>query len=1148
MIRKILKILLYVVISALLFIGLLYLGQFLGWPRETALLLAGIAFAILLAVLAVRRFLHRRREKAYLYRHISEEMPSMPVEVNPKESLANIRKLRGSWEQGMDVLQNAIPLKDGDPLYAFPWYLIFGESGSGKSSAIASARLAGPVTSLGKAEEIVSTLNCEWQFTNNAVYLDTAGRYAVAENEEVDAEEWKTFLALLLKHRPQEPLNGVVLVLSVDSLQNDPEERLERAARHIRNRLNEAVNLLGVEFPVWLLITKMDHMAGFRDFAAGLPKTVLTQAMGQGFFVGGYKVSGTFSRAFDAVVKRLHELTASVLALEEADVDSFLALTVFQKEFIALKPRLLTFMNALCDESPYQAAVPLRGMYFSSARQKECVSVLDSFPELKQPGVPEEEGRLGIFLHELFDSFIPSDCGLWRPDAEGAAPERRILMYALCAWALLCVCFAGYLTYDFTRNRNALASFEDNGAKTFVLQRNRGEKGSLQSLDKYRQSIQSLSAQIGFLGIFSQATKLRDELRSDFCERMELFYRSRNLPSLFSGQMPPVGRNYQDFLFLIRRIALLEARLDGMTYDDLMSLPYGEHDFPRLPDMRSTQAAQQVKAVNMAWLSWTDSEVVRSEIQAARGVLFSLLSVTDTRDSGLDWIIHWANAQPEVPTLRPSTFFGMQPLPMQTDLSIDGAFTLAGRAKIESLFEILKTALDDDATFNRITSTFMTRYEDLYIQAWLHFARVLPTFILTAQGLTEDSSAASAMAGKKNACFAFLNRATTELQFTDSWEQKPGWLDLLSLLQMSRDIGGKATGEEKRALLDKLTGRFRKARTALSVASQLEGVTIDELDRTDKLYADYVDSLGQLQMAVGSPTGTLKIMGDYFQSLPPASGVPSLSATYAAFAKLQSHCVATDASADVVWRLLELPTVFLDTYFLKASAREIQARWEADVRSQVEYMPEQKVRSALFGNDQGLVNQFISSTLSPFITRTAGGYRARERGNRWFPFTQEFLGFLNNASVWEQVRLPSYHIKLSGLPTSVNADAYLKPYATYLSVQCSNGVHTLRNLNYPVSLDFDWSPETCSNVTLSIFIDKMELKRTYNGPLGLVSFFQEFSRGFRNFTPDHFRSYKKELQAAGIKTLQVGFKSEGAENIMKLTRQPTLFIPEIIVQ
>ena len=114
MIRKALMIILTVVLAAALFIGLLFLGQFLGWPRETALLLAGIVFAVVLAGLAVRRYLHRRREKAYLYRHISEEMPGIPIE-KPRESLTNIRKLCGSWDQGNDELEDAIPAKDGEP-------------------------------------------------------------------------------------------------------------------------------------------------------------------------------------------------------------------------------------------------------------------------------------------------------------------------------------------------------------------------------------------------------------------------------------------------------------------------------------------------------------------------------------------------------------------------------------------------------------------------------------------------------------------------------------------------------------------------------------------------------------------------------------------------------------------------------------------------------------------------------------------------------------------------------------------------------------------------------------------------------------------------------------------------------------------------
>lgn len=1148
MIRRVLKIFFYCLLCAVLVLGLWYLGQYLGWPRETILFAGAFVFGILLLALAIRRYLHRRREKAYLYRHISEAMPSIPVKARPKDSNANIRKLRNSWEQGIELLENAPPLQNGEPLYALPWYLVFGESGSGKSSAIAGARLAGPVQDARSAEEIAVTLNCEWHFSNKAVYLDTAGRYAVPMDEGVDGEEWDTFLALLLKQRPREPLNGMVLVLSVDSIRNDSEESLERTARHIRTRVNEAMKVLGVEFPVWLLITKMDHVAGFFEFASTLPKEDCNQPMGQGFAVEAHKSPGAFNTGFDAMVARLDELTAATLSAEESDVDRFLALNAFRKDFGDLRQPLLCFMNALCEASPYQSPVALRGLYFSSARQKESISVLDAYPSLKADEQGLEDGRLGLFLHDLFDAVIPADCGLWKPEVSAYAPERRILQFAMLAWILFCGCAMGYLTYDFNRNAEALATFESYMARSGINLKNKNETNTLPALDAYREALQALSRRAFLPRVFSQVSQLRSALLGDYCNRMALLYSEHDLPSLFSQTAPEIGDPYLDFIFLARRIALLEARLGGMDYQDLMELPFDEEDFPFPAEPFSTGAFQNVKSVNMAWLAWTDKDTVRAEVAALRKILLSLVNLQDDQDPRLDWILFWANAQPGVAPLRPETFLGTLPGAGRDDLIIEGAFTSAGHEQVESIFSIMRAALDDREAYNRIASTFTRRYEQMYVAAWYRFARLFPDHILNSHDLAGSTSLASSMASRKNGSFAFLTRAMAELQFTADWETKPEWIELLLLLQMSRDIGGKALGEEQSAMLDKLTGKFRKTRAAISVASHLGGASIDGLDKTDKIYADYIDSLVHFQTMIGSPGGALKIMGDYFGSQPPASGVPSLSGTHVAFARLKDYCSTNESDTDVIWRLIELPALYLDRYFLRVAAKEVQHRWEADVLSQVEYMPEQKKREALFGSGQGLVGRFIASTISPFIVRSSSGYMAREHANRSFPFTGSFLAFLNNASVWEQVRLPSYHIKMTSVPTSVNEGASLKPHATYFSIQCDSGTKTMKNLNYPVTLELDWSPESCGTVELQIHIGQMELRRTYPGSMGLVKFFNDFPRGVATFTSNSFKNHRESLRKAGVKSLRVGFKLEGAENIMNLSRQPKLSVPGTIIR
>ena len=53
---------------------------------------------------------------------------------------------------------------------------------------------------MGKAavRGVGGTRNCDWWFTDEAVFLDTAGRYTTQDSDAAsDSEGWKEFLALL---------------------------------------------------------------------------------------------------------------------------------------------------------------------------------------------------------------------------------------------------------------------------------------------------------------------------------------------------------------------------------------------------------------------------------------------------------------------------------------------------------------------------------------------------------------------------------------------------------------------------------------------------------------------------------------------------------------------------------------------------------------------------------------------------------------------------------------------------------------------------------------------------------------------------------------------------------------------------------------
>ena len=107
-------------------------------------------------------------------------------------------------------------------LYSEPWYVIIGAPGSGKSTLLQNSGLQFPLAQrFGKdaVRGVGGTRNCDWWFTDDAIFLDTAGRFTTQDSDPgSDARGWREFLALLKKYRSRRPLNGVILTVSVADL------------------------------------------------------------------------------------------------------------------------------------------------------------------------------------------------------------------------------------------------------------------------------------------------------------------------------------------------------------------------------------------------------------------------------------------------------------------------------------------------------------------------------------------------------------------------------------------------------------------------------------------------------------------------------------------------------------------------------------------------------------------------------------------------------------------------------------------------------------------------------------------------------------------------------------------------------------------
>ncbi len=247
-----------------------------------------------------------------------------------------------------------------------PWYLLVGEQGSGKTCLLVAGGLQ---SALDRVEAPPSTTPCcDWYFAEEAVVVETAGRYLGQPEHSVDAAGWTALLGLLKSWRRGRPLNGVVVTLSVDTLSSSNEHDLERHARDVRSRLHEIQQTLHVDVPVYLVLTQADRLAGFAEFFDA------QQGDGTEDVLGGDLVAGTsgtdIAHVRDMFESLLQRLGAELIPRlhQERNIERRGRMLDFPRHVARLGDPLCLFIETAFSAHRYQRINGLRGVYLTCAK------------------------------------------------------------------------------------------------------------------------------------------------------------------------------------------------------------------------------------------------------------------------------------------------------------------------------------------------------------------------------------------------------------------------------------------------------------------------------------------------------------------------------------------------------------------------------------------------------------------------------------------------------------------------------------------------------------------------------------------------------------------------------------------------------------
>ncbi|MFO7860477.1 MAG: type VI secretion protein IcmF/TssM N-terminal domain-containing protein [Desulfosalsimonas sp.] len=1153
MIRKILKFFLYAFLLLALAAGIAFLVIAKQWPWWVGAAMAAGVLGLVLGFLFLKRYLLQRRERKFVKQIIAQD--DQAIGQAPKHDRRQLQELQEKWKKSLDLLRQSNLKKAGNPLYVLPWYMVMGESGTGKTTAIKNAKANSPVAEVNT--EIGGTRNFDWWFFDEAIVLDTAGRYAIPIDQDPDREEWERFLGLLAKYRKKEPLNGLILTVGADQLLTQDSDTLRENGLNLRKRIDQLMRVCGAKFPVYLMVTKTDRVHGFNPFSRLLPEDRLNQAMGYSSPESGRYWEDFLDSAHRRVCNRLKDLRLLIIQHNSRPDPGVL---MFPDEFEKLHAGLKSFAEGTFQENPYQETPMLMGVYYSSGTQTgaPCSEFVQQFSITCPEPV---QGRNGIFLRDFFKRILPADRHLFRPILEYLKWRRLTRRFGLTAWALLCLCLLGMISLSYIQNTQAVKEiarhaqappdFTGEAATDVLMLDAYGRQlGEIREFNRDWRIprfglTQSLEVENRFVDRYVQS--FRDYFLKPMDDQLE-----KNINQFDTSTRDSVVADYA--AHMVGRIRVLQDYLKGRRPDSESALTAVSSeiwlvmDETVLNDIALEFGRNYYKYLELA----DDRQAMARKVKTLQGLLSDLLKTRATGQSGGEGDLNWLTAKkmPHVAPVSLNHYWGEltgSPENHSRDAIaafVPAAYTRQGKERIHEFIGQIKQVLEPDNGFETAEKAFWRRYENDYLQAWANFGLSFsggPDFPVSGM---QRRKLARSMSTPDNAYFQLLSEMAQQLEVIDN---PPAWAAAVLEIEKVRNTRIESR-QEQASLVDRIRDKGSAAAgKTLSVTSPEAARKREKQLAAAEQWHNYLKALEKLQPAANRRQTAFEMAGDFFSPGNGATGQKSeFHAAQDEFSALLSR-LAEGKDPSVAGVLLEGPLAYMADFAIRQAQGVVQKKWESMVLSNTRGMDPGRVPYSIFKRPDGAVWKFLDGPAKPFVDRGKDGFYAASALNRSMGFKNDFFLFLDQGADGTVEVAPEYNVEISTLPVQVNEGAKKSPYAVMLNLSCADGQTQLKNFNFRETRPFKWQMNQCGGVELTILMPDTKLKYRYPGEMGFARFLRDFRDGVKNFTPEDFPEQSRLLKNWGISSIRVAYQIQGAGPVIRLLTDVPSNVPETII-